>query len=66
MALGVLTLDSMQSTMGFKTESKALGSSVKATKEMQKVVKAEVSSPLEQMTKFLQILIRVLDQLLIK
>jgi len=52
MALGVLTLDSMQSTMGFKTESKALGSSVKATKEMQKVVKAEVSSPLEQMTKF--------------
>ena len=52
MALGVLTLDSMQSTMGFKTESKALGSSVKATKDMQKVVKAEVSSPLEQMTKF--------------
>ena len=52
MALGALTLDSMQSTMGFKTESKALGSSVKATKEMQKVVKAEVSSPLEQMTKF--------------
>ena len=52
MALGALTLDSMQSTIGFKTESKALGSSVKATKEMQKVVKAEVSSPLEQMTKF--------------
>ena len=52
MALGSLTLDSMQSTMGFKRESKALGSSVKATKEMQKVVKAEVSSPLEQMTKF--------------
>ena len=52
MALGSLTLDSMQSTIGFKTESKALGSSVKATKEMQKVVKAEVSSPLEQMTKF--------------
>ena len=52
MALGALTLDSMQSTIGFKTESKALGSSVKATKDMQKVVKAEVSSPLEQMTKF--------------
>ena len=52
MALGSLTLDSMQSTIGFKTESKALGSSVKATKDMQKVVKAEVSSPLEQMTKF--------------
>ena len=52
MALGVLTLDSMQSTVGFKAESKALGSSVKATKDMQKVVKAEVSSPLEQMTKF--------------
>ena len=52
MALGALTLDSMQSTIGFKPESKALGSSVKATKDMQKVVKAEVSSPLEQMSKF--------------
>ena len=50
--LGTLSLDSMQSTVGFKAESKALGSSVKATKDMQKVVKAEVSSPLEQMTKF--------------
>ena len=50
--LGTLSLDSMQSTVGFKAESKALKSSVKATKDMQKVVKAEVSSPLEQMTKF--------------
>ena len=52
MALGALSLSGMQGVAGFKSDSKALGSSVKVSKDVQKVVKAEVSSPLIDMSKF--------------
>ena len=52
MALGSPSISGMQGVAGFKSDSKALGSSVKVSKDVQKVVKAEVSSPLIDMTKF--------------
>ena len=52
MALGTPSLSGMSGVAGFKSDSKALGSSVKVSKDVQKVVKAEVSSPLIGMSKF--------------
>ena len=56
-ALGTTTaaeiVDSLQSmSTPFKSDSKALGSSVATAKGVQKVVKQEISSPLEDMSKF--------------
>jgi len=52
MALGTPSLAGMQSVAGFKSDSKALGSSVRVTKDVQKVVKAQVTTPLQDMSKF--------------
>jgi hypothetical protein len=52
MALGTPSLAGMQSAVGFKSDSKALGSSVRATRDVQKVLKKEVASPLQDMSKF--------------
>ena len=52
MALGTPSLAGMQSAVGFKSDSKALGSSVRATRDVQKVHKKEVASPLQDMSKF--------------
>ena len=56
-ALGTTTaadiVDSLQRmSTPFKSDSKALGSSVATAKGVQKVVKQEISSPLEDMSKF--------------
>jgi hypothetical protein len=56
-ALGTTTaadiVDSLQKmSTPFKSDSKALGSSVATAKGVQKVVKQEISSPLEDMSKF--------------
>jgi len=56
-ALGTTTaaeiVDSLQTmSTPFKSDSKALGSSVATAKGVQKVVKQEISSPLEDMSKF--------------
>jgi hypothetical protein len=56
-ALGTTTaaeiVDSLQAmSTPFKSDSKALGSSVATAKGVQKVVKQEISSPLEDMSKF--------------
>jgi|MEHZ01.6.fsa_nt_MEHZ011639199.1_3 hypothetical protein len=50
---GATIVDSLQAmSTPFKSSSKSMGSSVKVSKDVQKVVKAEVSSPLEGMSKF--------------
>tara|TARA_B110000196_G_scaffold319145_1_gene336276 strand:+ start:381 stop:2069 length:1689 start_codon:yes stop_codon:yes gene_type:complete len=56
-SLGTTTADDIVNSLQrmstpFKSDSKAIGSSVKGMKDVQKVVKAEVSSPLEGMSKF--------------
>ena len=56
-ALGTTTaadiVNSLQAmSTPFKSDSKALGSSVSTAKNVQKVIKAEVSSPLEDMSNF--------------
>ena len=55
-ALGTTTaaeiVDSLQAmSTPFKSDSKALGSSVATAKGVQKVIKAEVSSPMEDLSK---------------
>jgi len=52
MALGTPSLAGMNGVTGFKSDSKALGSSIKATRDVQKVLKKEVASPLQDMSKF--------------
>ena len=52
MALGTPSLAGMQSAVGFKSDSKSLKSSVRATRDVQKILKKEVASPLQDMSKF--------------
>ena len=52
MALGTPSLAGMNGVAGFQSDSKALGSSIRATRDVQKVLKKEVASPLQDMSKF--------------